>query len=62
MRRLSTDARLERTDSLDVHIAGSRAERGVALAQLGWAAVWFSALSDPPHELGLGREPSLDGM
>jgi 2-dehydro-3-deoxygluconokinase len=51
MLRLSTPGRLDRADSLDVHVAGSESNVAVALAQLGWDASWFSALPDTP----LGR-------
>jgi 2-dehydro-3-deoxygluconokinase len=50
MLRLSTHGRLDRADSLDVHVAGSESNVAVALAQLGWDAAWFSAL--PPTALG----------
>src|SRR4051794_29475889 len=51
MLRLSTHDRLDRTDALDLHVAGSESNVAVALAQLGWDAAWFSALPDTP----LGR-------
>jgi 2-dehydro-3-deoxygluconokinase len=51
MLRLSTDSPLDRSGSLDVHVAGSESNVAVALAQLGWETAWFSALPSTP----LGR-------
>jgi 2-dehydro-3-deoxygluconokinase len=48
MLRLSTTDRLQQVDSLAVHVAGSESNVAVALAQLGWDAVWLSALPDTP--------------
>lgn len=56
MLRLSTHARIEFADSVDVHIGGSESNVSVALAQLGWDARWFSALPDTP----LGRRVAND--
>jgi 2-dehydro-3-deoxygluconokinase len=56
MLRLSTPDRLQRVTRLDLHIAGSESNVTVALAQLGWDAVWFSALPDTP----LGRRVTAE--
>jgi 2-dehydro-3-deoxygluconokinase len=48
MLRLSTRARLDRADVLEVHVAGSESNVAVALAQLGWEAVWISSLPKTP--------------
>jgi 2-dehydro-3-deoxygluconokinase len=56
MLRLSTRARLDRAQRLDLHVAGSESNVAVALAQLGWDAAWFSALPDTPP----GRRVATD--
>jgi 2-dehydro-3-deoxygluconokinase len=56
MLRLSTHDRLQNVERLDVHVAGSESNVAVALAQLGWHSVWFSALSDSP----LGRRVATE--
>lgn len=56
MLRLSTHDRLQHVEHLDVHVAGSESNVAVALAQLGWHSVWFSALPDSP----LGHRVATD--
>jgi 2-dehydro-3-deoxygluconokinase len=62
MLRLSTHARLEYADCLDVHVAGSESNVAVALAQLGWDAAWFSALPDTPPGRRVARELAACGV
>ena len=56
MLRLSPPARgrLERADTLDLHVGGAESNVAVALARLGRRAAWVSALPDTP----LGRRVS----
>jgi 2-dehydro-3-deoxygluconokinase len=64
MLRLSVagGARLEETDSLDVHVAGAEANTAVALAQLGRSVTWLSRLPDSPLGRRVGRELRADGV
>lgn len=62
MLRLSTPGRVDRADSLDVHVAGSESNVAVALAQLGWDASWFSALPDTPPGRRVANELRVCGV
>ena len=62
MLRLSTHARLDRADELDVHVAGSESNVAVALAQLGWNAAWFSALPDTPTGRRVANDVAACGV
>lgn len=45
-------ARLEQSDSLELHVGGSESNTAVGLARLGWKVCWLSRLTDNP----LGRK------
>jgi 2-dehydro-3-deoxygluconokinase len=64
MLRLSPPGRgrLERADSLDLHVAGSESNVAVALAALGFRARWVSRLPDSPLGRRVASELSRAGV
>jgi 2-dehydro-3-deoxygluconokinase len=62
MLRLSTRTRLDHAGELSVHVAGSESNVAVGLAQLGWDAVWLSALPETPPGRRVANELRACGV